>query len=322
MMMMIFPRRPKSSKSKLNISKPRKVQVLKNDVSIDIEALPRLDLFNFGSINPSESSERLESFFAIYHFLSNQPDLCDMTSFIRYDEETTKILDKTVYLSTLANEHLNAVAVKLCKVMREPIWYDYFGKIVLENGLPHFPLISKHILCDICTYNADNKIKKVDNCILIFSEKADGDANKEFTRLLYSPDLSLASLDTPSLKSYICQITLACLQLEILDISHQDLHLKNILFFNEPYNAGKYLYYRINEQDYYVRHEGQLWVLWDFEMMAKHEEPNPHPVEIGDPVSPTRNDLNQALGRLVEDVPQRPSLFRKIGSTRPHQDKP
>lgn len=275
--------------------KPKASQSLESSVFEPIQDLPRLDLFNY-TISSQEPSERFESFFAMYQFLAAQPDLCNMTSFVKYDEHT-KILDKTVYLTTLNDERLNRVAVKLCKVMREPIWYDYFGKIVLENGFPHFPLIAKHVLCDICTYQTDNQVKKVDNCILIFSEKADGDANKEFARLLYTDDVSL---DDDHLKSYVCQIVFACLQLEILNVSHQDLHLKNILFFDEPHHAGKYLHYQIGDHDYYVRHEGKLWVLWDFEMMAKHGEPNPHPVDIGDPVSPTKNDLNQAIGRLTD----------------------
>ena len=83
----------RNKRSSIN-PKPRASQSLESSVFEPIQDLPQLDLFNYLNYPlSSSSSERMESFFAMYQFLAAQPDLCNMTSFVN-TTNTPKFLTK------------------------------------------------------------------------------------------------------------------------------------------------------------------------------------------------------------------------------------
>jgi predicted unusual protein kinase regulating ubiquinone biosynthesis (AarF/ABC1/UbiB family) len=140
---------------------------------------------------------------------------------------------------------------------------------------------------------------KLDECILLFSELADGSAAKYFP-------LSIKNDKIEELIAMFCQVLMACLTLEKHEIIHGDLHFGNILYHEEEeekMNTGKYLHYNYNGKHIYVKHLGKLWVLWDFGNMIANNEIHP---KYG---YESENTLSEDVSRLIELTSNRLSKF-------------
>lgn len=231
----------------------------------DISQLVDID---FSRFDLKDSNLRIKSFIELHTYLSDLKSknlLCSMDSqwVVRKESfgegETRDVEAFKVYTN---NPELEAIGTKLLSDnpnnRAEIQYYNYFTDVVLYNINPHFPLISVSQECDLCTGIKLNKLKK---CLLVFSELADGSASKYFP--IGRPSYQL----TDELLSMTCQVLMASLTLKSAAVVHGDLNFGNILYHSENEeveNKGKYLHYIYNDKHIYVKHEGKLWVLWDF----------------------------------------------------------
>lgn len=262
-------------------AKKRKVTILsplsdsKEDISeiseyenvMDENVLTDLDLSRF---NLDDSNMRIKSFIALHNYLLDLKTrnlLCSMDSqwVIRKESfgegETQDVEAFKVYSN---NPELEAIGTKLLsdtqKNRSEIQYYNYFTDVVLYNINPHFPLISVSQECNLCN-SIGIKLKKLNKCLLVFSELADGSASKYFPVGRDSFHL------VDELLSMTCQVLMALITLKSAGVVHGDLNFGNILYHEEQeeiQNKGKYLHYIYNNKHIYVKHEGKLWVLWDF----------------------------------------------------------
>jgi hypothetical protein len=69
-------------------------------------------------------------------------------------------------------------------------------------------------------------------------------------------------IDFKILKNAFIQIILSIYTLHMLGYSHNDAHSRN--FFYRKINPGGYIYYKINDQDYYLENLGYIWIIADF----------------------------------------------------------
>ena len=139
--------------------------------------------------------------------------------------------------------------------------------LVLKDENPHFPLVSVSQECDLC----EIKGRTYQGCLLVFSELADGSAADYFP-------IRMPVYRKPELFSMICQIIMACLTLKKHGIVHGDLNFGNMLYHEEEEeknNKEKYLHYIYGDKHLYIKHEGKLWVLWDFGKTAKEGDSDP-----------------------------------------------
>ena len=152
--------------------------------------------------------------------------------------------------------------------MREIQWYHYFME--RYPNIPNFPLVSKYEICDVCsvskTYNQKDWIQEVveqENCIVLFSELADGDLQSQKR---YMNEQEIASM--------VSQVLMILLIFEQEEIIHYDLNFGNLLFHNQKVELT-YLDGQIT-----IPSEGKVWTIWDLEMMSKNEDPIPFDAEI------------------------------------------
>ena len=152
--------------------------------------------------------------------------------------------------------------------MREIEWYYYF--MDKYPNFPNFPLVSKYEICDVCsvskTYNQKDWIQEVveqENCIVLFSELADGDLQSQ-----------KRDMNEPEIASMVSQVLMILLIFEQEEIIHYDLNFGNLLFHNQTVELS-YLDGQIT-----IPSEGKVWTIWDLEMMSKNEDPIPFDSEI------------------------------------------
>jgi serine/threonine protein kinase len=207
----------------------------------------------------------------IHSFLAMNDDLNSFST-----DEIKEILNQSTMLSGFAYNYRDLIALKVMadddRSRREIEYYRYFTRLVLKNSSPHFPLVSRCEWSNVCVntkkYGSLNipttiKVNKDENkteCFILFSELGDG-----------SLDSVVGEMSLEQVISMIFQVCMACALLERKGIVHGDLHFGNILFHSEEAereNKGKWLWYRINDFDIYVKHMGSLWVLCDFGMMV------------------------------------------------------
>lgn len=161
---------------------------------------------------------------------------------------------------------------------REIDWYRYFMERFFDVDMiiPHFPLVSRSEHCDVCsitkTYNNNDWVKSVvaENCIVLFSELADGDLNSIIKQL---------KNDEESIQSMVSQVLMALLILEQEGVVHNDLHSGNLLYHNVN-NQDSIVYPELIENLYIeIPTAGKVWVLWDFGMMVRNGDPDPREPE-------------------------------------------
>ena len=262
---------------------------------------------------------RHHSFYEMYLYLDqmrhNQLNLCDMVT-IQDDNLERKNFSKNEEkgaVGIIEHKLTSGFSLKLkdpnlkiaVKIMRnnnksrsEINWYYMFTHYVLSGGFPHFPLVSFHQECVATTCVDASHLDKYNDendrpCLILFSELANGTAEIG--------------------DDYFYQILMALVFLEKKNIVHADIDLGNILWHEEVLNAGKYLHYKIitkeGEKDIYVRHNGRLWFLWDFEFMLKNSENH---VKHGFKIT---NTFDFDLQKLVNKLPSIKRKLEQSGTT-------
>jgi len=270
-----------------------------------------LENYTFGDV-----SKRLESFFILHEYMRDLKKnnlICSLDSEWHVKKESFGGISDEKDINAEAfkvytnsdNEILKAIGTKLLRDTErnrcEIKYYNYFTDIVLTNQNPHFPLVSVSQECKMCKA-CDGIYLKEQECILVFSELADGSASSYFP-------LSMKKNKINELLSMTCQTLMACLTLEKHEIVHGDLHLGNILYHEEDEekkNSGKYFHYLYNDYHIYVKHLGKLWVLWDFGNTTANGEIHPKYGEISD------NTLNVDVNRLFNLVNDRLYKFEEF----------
>ena len=183
---------------------------------------------------------------------------------------------------------------------REIKWYEYFMQFYDPIGFLHFPLISRYESCDVCSiskkYN-QQVVKSViaEDCIIMFSELANGDLTK-----------TVGEMNENDIESMICQVLMALLVLENNEIVHNDLHFGNLLFHNQTIDLS------YTDESFGVQivipSFGKVWVLWDFGMMVKNGEKDPRDDDIVI-VDTFTNDWKMTfLPLLKKNFPHSPSV--------------
>ena len=119
------------------------------------------------------------------------------------------------------------------KSRNEIEWYTYF----IDKNYPNFPRTYAAIQCDVCSKSEVVK----ENCIVLFSELADGDLQSLKEKM-----------NDGQIESMIRQVLNALLVLEKEEVIHGDLNFGNLLGFQENKDWN--------------------WRLWDFEMMRRNGE--------------------------------------------------
>lgn len=119
------------------------------------------------------------------------------------------------------------------KSRNEIEWYTYF----IDKNYPNFPRTYAAIQCDVCSKSEVVK----ENCIVLFSELADGDLQSLKEKM-----------NDGQIESMIRQVLNALLLLEKEEVIHGDLNFGNLLGFQENKDWN--------------------WRLWDFEMMRRNGE--------------------------------------------------
>jgi hypothetical protein len=148
--------------------------------------------------------------------------------------------------------------------LREIEWYYYL--MSKFPNFPNFPLVSRYEICDVCkiskTYNQKDWRSEVvaNNCIVLFSELADGDLQGI---------VEVLKTDEDSIASMVSQVLMALLVLEQEGIVHNDLHFGNLLYHDQDVDLT-YLDDQIT-----IPSKGRVWTLWDFGMMVKNGEDDP-----------------------------------------------
>jgi hypothetical protein len=182
----------------------------------------------------------------------------------------------------------NELAVK---VMHNYYQYEYkayqnFKKLVLKGDTPHFCLTYDGLNCkDKCSFiDLHELLKKEDkenkqtlmnwkdikenNCFLFFNELFDGDA------ISFIKDHS----SSKKICSLIVQSIFGLYVIESSGLSHRDFHTGNILYkdisSNLKLSKDQYFKYIIDDETtYYVKHQQNLFVIWDLERIDKIKAP-------------------------------------------------
>lgn len=238
-------------------------------------------------------SPRIKSYVSIHNYLldvKRKGLICSMDTewFVKKEPfndtgGSEKNKEAEAYKIYTNNEFLKEIGTKLllnnprnrCEIR----YYSYFSDLVLLNQTPHFPLVSVSQECKFCEACKGITLELEDS-ILIFSELAEGSASSYFP-------INMKGHKVKEMISMIYQSILACLTLENHQIVHGDLHFGNIIYHEQEENKGKYIHYILDSKDddskkynIYVKHEGKLWVLWDFGNMTTNGEENPKHREI------------------------------------------
>ena len=194
---------------------------------------------------------------------------------IKSDEKGEESQNVEAFKVFTKNELLGGIGTKLLKDTEENrceiLYYNYFTDLVLKNQTPNFPLVSVSQQCDLY----EGPTIKINDCLLVFSELADGSAASIFPKP--TKYKKLADSEKRDMIGMLYQILMGCLTLEIHGIVQGDLHFGNILYHNEEEeekNSGKYIHYVYEKYHIYVLHMGKLWVLWDFGLMTPNNTKN------------------------------------------------
>ena len=213
----------------------------------------------------SKSLDRLANFNRMNNFLKDlsKDEICSLGEIFKNPTSFGESAEAHAFRIEI--DHSFGMAAKIMKntprSLREIEWYYY-----LMSKFPNFPLVSSYEICDVCsiskTYNQkDWKSQVVDqNCIVLFSELADGDLQGIVETL---------KKDEGSIASMVSQVLMALLVLEQEGIVHNDLHFGNLLYHNQDVDLT-YLDDQIT-----IPSKGKVWTLWDFGMMVKKGESDP-----------------------------------------------
>ena len=178
-----------------------------------------------------------------------------------------------VYLSTFRdkNKRLFKYAVKIIpityKSLIEVKIITALNEAVIKNKCPHFPISYGNAKClmnnkENSSFSGTNEKPetsiqlplKADNYLVYLTELANGDLE---TFLKDVKDQSFTD-------NAITQIYLSLLfYYKEISSYHCDAHSGNFLY--HKIKPGGYFYYKIGGVDYYLKNEGYLWVIWDFE---------------------------------------------------------
>jgi len=178
-----------------------------------------------------------------------------------------------VYLSSFRdkNKRLFKYAVKIIpvtyKTLIEVKIITALNEAVIKNKCPHFPISYGNAKClknnkENSSFSGTNEKPetsiqlplKADNYLVYLTELANGDLE---TFLKDVKDQSFTD-------NAITQIYLSLLfYYKEIGTYHCDAHSGNFLY--HKIKPGGYFYYKIGGIDYYLKNEGYLWVIWDFE---------------------------------------------------------
>lgn len=172
---------------------------------------------------------------------------------VRHEELPMPIAAKIMY----ANSD-NRTEVKL---------YMQLGKMVASHQTPHLPVVFAQNECDICLFTGDASKRPASHgasrCIVLMSELAQGDLKSwlQGNHATRSKSLSL-----------VAQLLMGLHVLEHIGYVHNDLHWGNVLYHDVSKSADQYIWYKVMGSDgrarnVYIKHNGALWVLWDFGKM-------------------------------------------------------
>jgi hypothetical protein len=228
---------------------------------------------------------RLSSYRDIERVLKskNQVEKCGLESF-DYTLIGSESSYGIVFKLTLREMSDQKLVVKVTgydeDAQNESEYYEMFKEDVLENRIPHFPLVWETLDCvekcyfidpeQIADHFEDSELiekwekVKENNCYLLFAELFDGDVTRVF-RQVESDELRLKLTLT-----MICQTVMGLNQLESEGLCHNDLHTGNVLYShiekgNTIKDEKKYLKYVMYDGDIiHICHYNTLFVLWDF----------------------------------------------------------
>ncbi len=223
---------------------------------------------------------RLVSYQKIAQLLQseNQVNKCGLKPF-RYTQFGSKSANGIAFkLKTEEGDELVAKVMGYDQnVQRESEYYEMFKEDVIDQSMPHFPLVWENLHCvDQCYFIDPDAISdyldnyesdkweeiKENNCFILFAELFDGDL-ESLCRKGKCMDSLVASM--------ISQVVMALSQMENEGISHDDLHSGNILYAfierDEEVNTENEMYFKYvmkNGDVFYIRHYNTLFSLWDF----------------------------------------------------------
>lgn len=223
--------------------------------------------------------DRCTNFIKINGFLNSltKQEICSLgkvfknpTRFSKSQEEQVGKKAKVVKASQAFRIEIDpsfGMAAKIMKNIdrnkREIGWYYYFME--RYPNIPNFPLVSKYEICDVCsvskTYNQQDWMEEVveqGNCIVLFSELADGDLQSVY-----------GDMTEQEIASMVSQVLMVLLVFEQDEIIHYDLSFENLLYHNQTVELS-YLDGQIT-----IPSEGKVWTIWDLEMMSKNKDPSP-----------------------------------------------
>lgn len=179
-----------------------------------------------------------------------------------------------VYLSTFRdkNKRLFKYAVKIIpityKTLTEAKIITILNEAIIKDRCPHFPISYGNVKClmndkensSFSGTTVSNEITSVNiplkdkDYLVYLTELANGDLE---TFLKDVKDQSL-------IDNTITQIYLSLLfYYKEIGTYHCDAHSGNFLY--HKIKPGGYFYYKIGGVNYYLKNEGYLWVIWDFE---------------------------------------------------------
>lgn len=147
--------------------------------------------------------------------------------------------------------------------------------LAARGVVPNFPFSYGHRACsvDACPDRVTRQVRCPTEFLrtrhlVVLSELADGDL-KQWIKSART--IGVAKRPVAQYASAMCQIFLGLVAFQSnLQLVHNDMHWGNALYHTVP--AQGWWHYRIREEDVYVQNCGQLWVLWDFGMVAEPEE--------------------------------------------------
>jgi hypothetical protein len=238
-------------------------------------------------VNKNFLKTRIFSYDKIEKLLSseNQVEKCGLEPF-NYKQIGSPSVSGIALRLNLGEQALVAkVLEETRRAEREAKYYEFFKKEVLNGNTPHFPLVWESLKCkDNCHFINPEKISRYlkeeedldkweeiryGKCFMIFVELFKGDSERYCFQYRNDQD---------RLASVISQVMMGMYTLRKKGLSHDDLHLKNVLYTPlGDQSKGSYFKYVIEEEDgvvntYHLKHFNHLFVLWDFERMKKEGE--------------------------------------------------
>lgn len=196
-------------------------------------------------------------------------------------------------------------------VWAEMAAYMLCSILVMAKICPNLPILYKYFWCPKCHFENRYIKPKVQPCLLVVNELADGDLKfyLEKRTQIWTNDL---------ITNCLFQIAAGLYSLEkFYNLSHNDLHFGNVLV--HEIIPGGYWHYRIDGDDYYVPNLGYLFVLWDFGMAHIPGKIRGRPeFDIMDdfPV-PDETDIGRIAAVMQEPLTTRKAR-KLLGGNKPH----